>query len=541
MEIFLSAVGGLGLFIYGMNLMSDSLKIAAGSELRSIIKRLTTNRIMGVIVGALVTMIIQSSSATTVMVIGFVNAGMMDLSQAVGVIMGANLGTTVTSQLIAFDLTAYAPIAIALGVILHMVSKTNKRKHQANITIGFGILFLGMGLLSSGLAPLTETKAFVNLMIRLENPILAMLMGFILTTSVQSSSAAIGILQALASQGHLGINVALPILFGDNIGTTTTSLISSIGANSTAKRAAMLHFIFNLTGTIIFMTILRIPVQKLVLAISPDSPMRQIANAHTIFNLVNVIIQLPFANLLVRLVERIVPEQDQEERESKYLEVRFLQTPSIALDQVKAELIDLAKLAVTSIEYSELLVTTRKNQFIDKIFDLEDKINQIYKELTEYVVQLSSENLTDDEYWYATNYINAASDIELVADISKNIANLAMENLDTIEYSNEAIGELTNLFFETVQSLNTTIEVLDNEKSRDIKEVKRLRESIARLEAKYRSNHMDRLNNKECNIQAGFEFIEILSNLEKISKHNEDIAKYFRKFRPVLDRGTLSV
>lgn len=541
MEIFLSAVGGLGLFIYGMNLMSDSLKIAAGSELKSIIKRLTTNRIMGVIVGALVTMIIQSSSATTVMVVGFVNAGMMDLSQAVGVIMGANLGTTITSQLIAFDLTAYAPIAISLGVILHMVSKTNKRKHQANIMIGFGILFLGMGLLSSGLAPLAETKAFADLMVRLENPFLAMLMGFVLTTSVQSSSAAIGILQALANQGLLGINVALPILFGDNIGTTTTSLISSIGANSTAKRAAFLHFIFNLIGTIIFMTVLRIPVQKLVLAISPDSPMRQIANAHTIFNLVNVIIQLPFANLLVKLVEKIVPEQDQEEKASKYLEVRFLQTPSIALDQVKDELIDLTKLAVTSIEYSELLVTTRKNQFVDKIFDLEDEINQIYKELTEYVVMLSSENLTDEEYWYATNYINAASDVELVADISKNIANLALENLDSIEYSNEAIGELTNLFFETVQSLNTTIEVIDKEKSRDIKEVERLRVSIANLESKYRAHHMDRLNNKECNIQAGFEFIEILSNLEKISKHNEDIAKYFRKVRPVLDRGTLSV
>ena len=309
MDIAIPVLGGLGLFLYGMNLMGTGLQKAAGEKLKKLIEILTNNRLMGVIVGALVTMVIQSSSATTVMVIGFVNAGLMDLSQAVGVIMGANIGTTITAQLIAFDLVAYAPLAVAIGVVIWLLSSKKRHKDIAEILIGFGILFMGMDMMSGGLKPLANNPTFSNIIISLEDPFLGILVGMGLTTVVQSSSASIGLLQALASQGLISINIAFPILFGDNIGTTTTALISSIGTNKTAKRAAVIHFLFNLIGTILFMTILRGPVEAIVMKISPNDLQRQIANAHSLFNIINVIIQLPFAGLLVKAANKLYLEE----------------------------------------------------------------------------------------------------------------------------------------------------------------------------------------------------------------------------------------
>ncbi len=301
MDIFLSVAGGLGLFLYGMSLMGDGLQKVAGSKLKKLIEVLTNNRIMGVFIGTLVTMIVQSSSATTVMVIGFVNAGIMSLSQAVGVIMGANVGTTITAQLIAFNLTEYAPLAVAIGVGIWLAASKKKSKNIAEILIGFGILFIGMDMMGSGLKPLGDMPVFTNIIVSLRNPALGMLVGLVLTTIVQSSSASIGLLQALAGQGLLDMGIAFPILFGENIGTTTTALISSIGANKTAKRAAIIHFLFNLIGTILFMTLLKSAIETLVIRISPNDVQRQIANAHSFFNIINVIIQLPFANLLVKI------------------------------------------------------------------------------------------------------------------------------------------------------------------------------------------------------------------------------------------------
>lgn len=300
MDIALPVLGGLGLFLYGMNLMGMGLQKAAGEKLKKLIEILTNNRLMGVLVGALVTMVIQSSSATTVMVIGFVNAGLMTLSQATGVIMGANIGTTITAQLIAFKLTDLAPLAVAIGVGVWIASSRKRAKNLAEIMIGFGILFIGMDMMGNGLKPLAGNPIFSNIMVSLEDPFLGILVGLGLTTIVQSSSASIGLLQALASQGLIGLDIAFPILFGDNIGTTTTALISSVGTNKTAKRAAVIHFLFNLMGTIIFMTLLRRPIENIVLKISPNDIQRQIANAHTLFNLINVAIQLPFARLLVK-------------------------------------------------------------------------------------------------------------------------------------------------------------------------------------------------------------------------------------------------
>src|SRR5690625_4330442 len=264
MDIILPVLGGLGFFLYGMTIMGSGLQKAAGARLKKVIEVLTTNIFMGILVGALVTMVIQSSGATTVMVIGFVNAGIMTLLQATGVIMGANIGTTVTAQLIAFNLTDYAPIAVIVGVGLWITTSKKRTKDLAEILIGVGILFIGMGMMGDGLSPLSESPAFTRLMISLDNPVLGMLTGFALTTLVQSSSASIGLLQALGGQGLISINLAFPILFGENIGSTTTALLSSVSANKTAKRAAIIHFLFNVIGTIIFMTVLRYPIMWIV-------------------------------------------------------------------------------------------------------------------------------------------------------------------------------------------------------------------------------------------------------------------------------------
>lgn len=279
----LSALGGLGLFIYGMNLMGDSLQKAAGSKLREILGFLTKNKIMGILLGTIVTMLIQSSSATTVMVVGFVNAGLMNLVQAFSVIMGANIGTTITSQIIAFKLTDIAPIAVAIGVALKLIFNSKNKRDIADIIIGFGLLFIGLNMMSKGLTPLKDNPLFSEMMIKLENPILGVFVGFLVTTVVQSSSATIGILQAIALQGLISFPVAFSIILGENIGTTTTALLSSVGASKNAKRAALLHFLFNVFGSFIFLIGLRIPVTSLVTRLSPNDLVRQVANAHTLF------------------------------------------------------------------------------------------------------------------------------------------------------------------------------------------------------------------------------------------------------------------
>ena len=288
MDIIIPVIGGLALFLYGMNVMSEGLQKVAGRRLQSYIEIFTKNRFIGVIVGCVVTMIIQSSSATTVMVVGFVNAGIMTLPQSVGIIIGANLGTTITGQIIALNITEFAPIAIAIGVVFWLFSKKKKVKDLSEILIGFGILFMGMGMMSGGLKPLSNIYWFKNGVLILNNPYLGMPIEIVLTTIVQSSSASIGLLEALGKTGLINMNQAFPLLFGSNIGTTTTALISSMGAGKNAKRAAFIHFLFNFIGTIIFMLFLRIPVQRFVVWATPGDVAKQIANSHTLFNFINI-------------------------------------------------------------------------------------------------------------------------------------------------------------------------------------------------------------------------------------------------------------
>lgn len=527
LDLFFTVFGGLGLFIYGMKLMGEGLERAAGDRLRYLIELLTRNKLLGVLVGTAVTAIIQSSSATTVMVIGFVNAGLMNLYQAVGVIMGANIGTTVTAQLIAFKLTDFAPLAVAIGVGIWIAASRKRSKNLAEILIGFGILFMGMDMMASGLKPLANSPVFERVMIRLNDPFLGILVGLGITTIVQSSSASIGLLQALASQGLISLELAFPILFGDNIGTTTTALISSVGANKTAKRAGIIHFLFNLIGTIIFMTILRKPIEAIVLKTSPNDIQRQIANAHTLFNLINVTIQLPFAGLLVKAARKLVPGEEDEMEDVNYLDLRIIETPSIALGQATKEVIRMGNIAEENLITSSKAFRNKNEKMVHEVFEQEKVINRMEKEIVKYLVELSNAPLTDGQHTLVNILINVVNDIERVGDHADNIAELAQSAIDErLPFSEEAIEEFDNISGCAIQVFRKTIEAFRDSDLDKAKEVLELEEKVNALEKEYRGNHIYRLNNLLCNPNSGVIFLDILSNLERISDHSANISLY---------------
>ncbi|AFS78100.1 Na/Pi-cotransporter family protein/PhoU family protein [Gottschalkia acidurici 9a] len=528
MEIAFGVIGGLGMFLYGMNIMGTGLQKAAGEKLKRLIEILTNNRFMGVLVGALVTMVIQSSSATTVMVVGFVNAGIMTLTQAVGVIMGANVGTTVTAQLIAFNFSQIAPVAIGIGVAILLFSSNKKHKEFAEILIGFGILFVGMDLMSSSLKPLSKSETFRGLLMSLNNPFIGILVGFGLTTMLQSSSASIGLLLALAMEGFINIDMALPILFGDNIGTTTTALISSIGANKTAKKAAFIHFLFNVTGTILFMIVLRKPIQSIVYSFSPSDVQRQIANAHTLFNLTNVIIQFPFAGLLVKAAERVIKGDKEDENQLlKYIDSRIIETPSVALGQVSKEVLRMSKMAEDNLKTASEAFYSKDDKLINKVFDGEKKVNELEQGITEYLVQLSNAPLTDEQHNMVTTLFHAINDIERISDHSENVAELTQYRIDDdLWFTDDAIAEL-HIMFDRVHELYQNAILAFKTADADIaRKVIIEEDEIDIMEKKYRINHIERLNGKSCRLGSGIVYLDIISNLERVADHSANIAQY---------------
>lgn len=533
MGIAFGLIGGLGLFLYGMRIMGDGLEKAAGERLKKLIEVLTNNRIMGVIVGTIVTAIIQSSSATTVMVVGFVNAGIMKLTQATGVIMGANIGTTVTGQLVSFKLTDYAPLAVGIGVAIWLFASNKKTKNIAEIFIGFGILFIGMETMSDAMKPLREYEGFKTMLASFGggtflDTLLGILAGFAITAIIQSSSASIGLLIALASQGLLPIEAALPILFGDNIGTCVTALLSSISANKTAKRAAIIHLMFNIVGTIIFIFILQGPVLYAVKALSPGDVGRQIANAHTLFNVTNMFIQLPFAGVLVFLAKKIIPETPDEQKHVmgvKYLDDRILETPSIALGQTIKEVLHMGNLALESYQKSMEAFLNADEKTAHEVFGLESAINHLEKEIAAYLVKLSNTALSAEQHEIVDGLFNTINDIERVGDHADNLAELAIYRIENkLEFSEVAIQELQLMHDRVLKSYTQAILAL---KTGDINIAKRVIEregEIDHMEKSLRASHIARLNKQQCSPGAGVIFLDIISNLERIGDHASKIA-----------------
>lgn len=526
-EIFVGIFGGLGLFLYGMKLMSDGLESAAGEKLKGILEKVTSNRFIGVLVGAVVTAIIQSLSATTVMVVSFVNAGLMSLSQAIGVIMGANIGTTITAQMVSFKLDTIAPIFIGAGAILILVAKKKKVKDVAYIALGFGILFLGMGTMSGALKPIAETPAFGEFIIVVgNNAILGLLTGLIMTAIVQSSSATTGILVALATTGAIDMRLAFPVILGCNIGTCVTALLASVGANRTAKKAALMHLFFNIFGAIIFLPFV-MQVTELVEVISPGNVARQVANAHTIFNVIVTVVMFPLAGYIVKLVNVIIPGDSKvESKGAMYLDKQLLATPMIASSQVVKETIRMAELAKSNFELSMRAFLESNQECIDKVYENESIINTIEKDITDYLIELSQHELTEENAKLVSETYHTINDIERIGDHAENIVELASVRIyNKLEVSEDALNEINEIYSSTLESIDLSIKSYSNKKLVSLKQIEMVERKIDDLENEFRNNNIKRLSAKQCTASSGVIFFDLLSNLERVGDHANNIAR----------------
>lgn len=521
--------GGLGLFLYGMKLMGDGLQNATGEGLKSIFEKITSNPLKGVLTGALVTAIIQSSSATTVMVVGFVNAQLMNLYQATAVIMGANIGTTITAQIVTLDIDAFIPIFIGIGTLIVLFAQASRGREIGNIVLGFGILFLGMGLMKTSMAPLEKSQMFKDILMKLDgNMFLGILAGLAITAVIQSSSATTGILISLASTGVLTITMVIPILFGCNIGTCVTALLSSIGTSKTARKAAIIHLLFNLLGTIIFIPLFK-PLSWIVASapvIGSTVVAKQIANAHTIFNVVNTIILLPFIKYLVKMANLIIKGEDETEKYgTQYIDDRLLETPVIAVGQTVKEIIRMANKARENLEISEEAFETNNDKLVKKVYKNEKLINLLEDEIVTFLVKLSKEDLSDHETDIVTSMFHVVNDIERIGDHAENIADLASEKMvKRIEFSEEARKELNEMFKYTVEVLSTSVEAFEQKSIEKVDEVRILEKKVDSLEEQLRLSHIRRLNQELCSASVGTVFLDLISNLERIGDHANNIA-----------------
>lgn len=529
----LSMAGGLGLFLFGIRTMGDGLENAAGAKLKRMLEVLTGNRFLAVLVGFVVTAIIQSSTATTVMVVGFVNAGMMTLAQAVGVIMGANIGTTVTSLLIALNFSSVAAASVLVGVILMLASKKTLVKNLGSIFTGFGLLFLGIDLMSDSMAPLRESAGFMNFIVAVSDsplrPLFGILLGIVMTAVLQSSSASVGVLQTLAMQGLVPLKFSVFVLFGQNIGTCLTALFSTVGAKKNSKRAAVIHLLFNLLGTGMFILIaLLTPYIEWIEKISSD-PMAQIAISHIVFNVVSTVVLFPFAKLLVKLSCLIVPGKDDSESEMhcRFIDDRLLNTPPFAVMQVGKEVARMAKLARDNFETSAYALINRSDKDLDKVMEKEEVINYLNHHITSYLVKLNALDITDSDSDYIARVFHAINDIERIGDHATNLAEAAERNIgDGLTFSDAARDELNQLCGSVITLLDRSIEAFNNQSLGDgeAKELSDLEEHIDDLTLTCQDAHIFRLNRNECNTEAGMLYLNTITDFERVGDHAINIA-----------------
>ena len=529
----LSMAGGLGLVLFGIRTMGDGLENAAGAKLKRMLEVLTGNRFLAVLVGFVVTAIIQSSTATTVMVVGFVNAGMMSLAQAVGVIMGANIGTTVTSLLIALNFSSVAAAAVLVGVILMLASKKTVVKNLGAIFTGFGLLFLGIDMMSDSMAPLRDSAGFMNFIVTVSEsplrPLFGIILGIVMTAVLQSSSASVGVLQTLAMQGLVPLKFSVFVLFGQNIGTCLTALFSTVGAKKNSKRAAVIHLLFNLIGTGIFILIaLLTPYVEWIEKLSPD-PMAQIAISHIVFNIVSTVVMFPFAKALVKLSCLLVPGKDDSESEMhcKFIDDRLLNTPPFAVMQVSKEVARMAKLARDNFETSAHALINRSDKDIDKVMENEEIINYLNHHITSYLVKLNALDITDSDSDYIARVFHAINDIERVGDHAINLAEAAQHNIgEGLKFSDPAREELNQLCGSVVTLLERSMAAFDNQSLSDneAKELSDLEEHIDDLTLECQDSHIFRLNRKECNTEAGMLYLNTITDFERVGDHAINIA-----------------
>lgn len=530
-NVIVNLVGGLGLFLFGIKLMGEGLANLAGDKIKALFEKIAFSSPKGMLTGMIITAIIQSSSATTVMIIGFVNAGLINLYQATAVIMGANIGTTITGQIISLNFGKVIPAFIGLGTMMIVSFKRDKIKEIGNILLGAGILFLGMEFMKETMAPLAQSEILGNIIISLKgNIFLGIFLGVIMTATIQSSSASTGILIVLSESGLLPIEVAIPIVFGNNIGTCITALIASVGTLKNAKRAAVIHLLFNLIGTMIFIPL--IPLLKyVVILITPQDITRQIANTHTIFNIVNVLIMIPFISYLISLAEGLIPGEDEyEDVRIKFIDERILETPIIGVGQAMQEIFRMGKKARDNLVIAVEVFKTFNEEDVRRVYDNERLINLLEKEITTFLVKLSNTDLSEEQKNKVINMFYAVNDIERIGDHCKNIADLALEKMyNKVSLSEKAIEEISNVYKYTLDALNNSIISFreDNINKAEITLI--LEQNIDRLEEQYRISHINRLHSGKCDAYSGAIFLDIISNLERIGDHANNIAEYVIK------------
>ena len=538
-------IGGLGMFLYGMNQMADGLQKSAGHRMQRLLEVLTSNRLMGVLLGAGITAIIQSSSATTVMVVGFVNAGIMNLAQAVGIIMGANIGTTVTSWIVSMSEWGevlkpdfFAPLLVGIGAAVIMFAKDSKKKDIGEIITGFGFLFVGLSFMSSSIEPYKDAPIFSEIFTVLgRNPLLGILAGTVVTAIIQSSSASVGILQTLPFNGIVNWQSAIFITLGQNIGTCITAILSSIGANRTAKRAAVVHLLFNVVGTIIFgiaMTV--VFALNPVLANSTISSV-DISIFHTTFNTINTIILFPFANLLVRASGFFVPEKKGEENEpapdqemSRHLDARILETPSLAIEQIQHEIIAMGETVKKNLRLAADALLHNTEASAEQVYKNEKIINNMQKILTGYLVQINNHSLNEEQHLLVKNLFYSINDLERMGDHCENLAELADEKRKSgIVFSSEASQEMDNMIRSVEEAVDSAVSARKDHDMTLVRQVFRKEEEVDSLEEDLRENHMQRLADMECTMENGVIFLDAVSNLERISDHAVNIAGYVKE------------
>lgn len=534
-QLFLFA-GGLGMFIYGMQIMSQGLENAAGNKMKSLLEVLTKNKLMGVALGALITAVIQSSSATTVMVVGFVNAGIMNLTQAIGVIMGANIGTTITGWIVSMGEWAaflkpstLAPIAIVIGVVVMMVGKRRATKDVASIVVGFGLLFIGIDNMSNAMSGLKDVPAFTNLFVSLgRNPILGILVGAGVTAIIQSSSASVGILQSLAVAGLIPFNSAVYIIMGQNIGTCVTAMLSSMGAKKNAKTAALMHLLFNIIGTVIF-SIASIAFFKLVNPAWGREMITatQISTVHTAFNIATTLLLFPASNLIIKMAKKIGGVKEEVVDESVVsLDDRMLQTPSIALQATVTEVGRMGALVKETLEIAKRVLFTKSREDIELLREDEDKVDKLCGGITEYAIKITSLQISKKEHEYVARLVQILSDMERISDYCENISEYAEEMAEKkLSFSEIGRAGLQEMFEVCADSYCYAIEAfMEEDKEKALMAIEK--ETLADdLEVELRTKHIKRLTNNECNTEAGIVFLDTLVGLERISDHARNIAE----------------
>ena len=528
----LTMAGGLGLFLFGMELMSDSIEKVAGARLRRILEIFTTNRFMGMIVGIIFTGIIQSSSACTVMVVSFVNSGLMNLYQAAGVILGANIGTTITSQLVSFNLSKIAPLILLVGVVVMMFTKKEKVRKVAEVVVGFGILFVGLSTMSQALANMKNEPQVVNLLMSLKNPFLATLMGFALTAIIQSSSVTVSIVLLLANQDLLPLPITLYIILGCNIGACATAMLASMTGKKDAKRAALIHLLFNIIGTVIIYIALFVAgdqIVELIKSISADNG-RFVANAHTLIKIAQVIMLFPFTGWLVKMTYLIVPGEDQkvgyrESYQLKYIGDKVVFNPATAVVEVVKELERMASLAEENLNRAMNALITLDEEDIEEVYEVEKNINFLNHAITDYLVKINQTTLPIEDLNSLGALFHVVNDIERIGDHAENVADAARQRKEEgVSISKEAQKELGDMLEMVNKIIRYAVEMFAKSDETHMQEIITLEDQVDEKERELQKKHVERLTKGECSPEAGMIFSDIVSGLERVADHATNIA-----------------